>query len=280
MSIFRTEHLHRYEEGSTLTGIIYVHRISDNRFGGVTGRNFAMFHKLCGESALKNVVLVTNMWREDSQVVNEARERELISGFFKPVLDKGAQVTRHNNTIESAHDILLRIVGNHPIALQIQRELVDERMDIIDTAAGGLINQELKEQIRQHQAELKELREEMMEALKWKDEEMRQELEEAKKALEEKATKATKASEGMATNYAVEKERVETKVEQAEQEVEQGVDQEVDQGRDQVEAEYDRNLTILIDRLQRAPNASAADRAGWEQEIKRLQDRITIPICL
>ena len=46
----------------------------------------------------------------------------------------------------------------------------------------------------------------------------------------------------------------------------------------EAEAEYDRNLAILIGRLQHTPDAPAADRAGWEQEIKRLQDRIKIPI--
>ena len=271
LSIFRTEHLHRYEEGSTLTGIIYVHRISDNRFGGVTGRNFNMFRKLCGESTLRNLVLVTNMWGEDPQDVNEAREKELSSRFFKLALDKGAQMARHDNTIQSAHDILRSVPNKNPVVPQIQRELVDESNAFI-TGTAELLNHELGEQLRRHQADLGELRNEMAEALKWKDEEMRQELEEAKKALEEKATKATKASEGMAANYAVEKERVVAKM----KEVEQGVEKE----REQVEVEYDRNLAILIDRLQRAPNASAADRAGWEQEIKRLQDRITIPIYL
>ena len=43
-----------------LTGILYVHRIYDNRFSGITGRNSSMVHKLCGESTLNNVVLVTN----------------------------------------------------------------------------------------------------------------------------------------------------------------------------------------------------------------------------
>ena len=262
LSIFRTEHLHRYEEGSTLTGIIYVHRISDTRFDGISGRNFAMFRKLCGESALKNVVLVTNMWREDSQVLNEARERELINGFFKPVLDKGAQVTRHNNTIESAHDILLRIVGNRQIVLQIQRELVDEQMVIIDTAAGGLINQELREQIRRYQAELKELREEMHRALKAKHEGRRHKLQEVDWDLEGTLEKINKAG----ADHAAEKEK-----ERAEAEISET---------GQVKTEYDRDSAILINRLQRAPNASAADRAVWEQEIKRLRDRTTIPICL
>ena len=57
------------------------------------------------------------------------------------------------------------------------------------------------------------------------------------------------------------------------------IDRKVQEERKQADAEYDRDLTILVGRLQDAPNTSAADRAGWEQEIKRLQDRIAIPIC-
>ena len=68
--------------------------------------------------------------------------------FFKPALDNGAQLVRHHNTVQSAHSIIRRIVANHPVALQIQRELVDEHKDIALAAVGEVINRELHEQIR------------------------------------------------------------------------------------------------------------------------------------
>ena len=113
-----------------------------------------MLCKLCGESALKNVVLVTNMWGVGSQDTNEACEKELSSKFFKPALNQGAQMVRHHNTIQSAQDIIWGIMTNHPVVLQIQRELADEGKAIIDTAAGESINQELEERVRRQQAEL------------------------------------------------------------------------------------------------------------------------------
>ena len=268
-SILRTEVLNRYEEGSTLAGVIYMHRISDNRFGGITGRNFNIFRKICGESTLKNVVLVTNMWKEDSLAVNEAREKELSAKFFKPALDKGAQLVRHHNTTQSAHDILRKIVKNHPVALQIQRELVDERKDIIDTAAGESINAELKEQIRRHQADLKKSLEKMMPALKAKDEEMKQELEDKKRELEEKVTKIKQSSERTTANYAAEKKMVDRIRE---------MEEEAKREREQAEAAYDKKLEAVRKQPERTPNASADDREGWEQEIKLLQDRLTVPI--
>ena len=76
----------RYEEGSKLAGVIYVHRISDRRFSGIAGRNFKIFRELCGETSLKNVVLVTNMWSEVSRGIGEAREGELASTLNRPLI--------------------------------------------------------------------------------------------------------------------------------------------------------------------------------------------------
>ena len=122
-----------------------------------------MFRELCGESTLKNVVVVTNMWSEVSREVGEAREAELASRdiFFKPVLDKGAQLVRHENTQESAQAIMHYLISNHPLALRIQRELVDQHMDISQTAAGEELNRELMEQIRRHREEMRALQEDM-----------------------------------------------------------------------------------------------------------------------
>ena len=175
-SIFRAEPLDRYREGSTLAGVIYILRIFDDRFGGITGRNFDLLCKLCGESALKNIIIVTNMWTGGSQDINEAREEELSSQIFKPALKMGAQMVRHHSSVQSAHKIVRRFFENRPLVLQIQRELVDERKDFMDTAVGKDI--EFGGQIDRHRAELEKLREEMMQALKAQDGEAKRELRE------------------------------------------------------------------------------------------------------
>jgi len=225
-----------------------------------------MFRELCGDTTLKNVVLVTNMWGEVSRDIGESRENELSSNFFKPVLDKGAQMVRHHNTAQSAHEIIRRIMMNRPVVLQIQRELVDEHKDIVDTAAGEAVNRELNEQIRRHQAELKVVQEEMMQALKEKDEETRQELEEETRKLQEQMEKIKKDSEGMASNYSAEKERMEAKMKEMEREAKKE--------RQRAEAEYNRQMADLNHRLREAARASAADRARLQQEIWRMQDRL------
>ena len=177
-----------------------------------------MFRNLCGDTTLKNVVLATNMWGDVSPEEGEARETELSGRFIEPVIKKGAQMIRHLNTTESAHNIIRMIMKNHPLALQIQRELVEEHKDITDTAAGAAVNQELTELINKHKAELKEVREEMKQALREKDEETRQELAEQAKQLQALMAKTEKDKKEMSLRYAKERERMEAKIAKMEKE--------------------------------------------------------------
>jgi hypothetical protein len=127
--------------------------------GGISQRNFNMFRELCGNSTLKNVAIVTNMWGEVSQEVGEEREHELETEecFFGSAIGKGAELLRHNNTIQSAQAILRHVVHNRPLPLRIQQEIVDEHMDLGDTAAGEVLNRDLKAQARKHQGEMEEM---------------------------------------------------------------------------------------------------------------------------
>ena len=76
-----------------------------------------MFRKLCGDSTLQNVVIVTNMWGQVDPEVGEAREFELMNRdiLFKPILDKGAQIARNENTVTSAQKIIRLVLNNHPL---------------------------------------------------------------------------------------------------------------------------------------------------------------------
>jgi hypothetical protein len=162
------EHLNRYKEGAKLAGIIYIHSIANKQF--TAKQNFGMFHELCGDTTLKNVILVTNMWGDVSRNVGEDREQELSKEIFRPVLDKGAKMVRHYDTWQSAHDIIREILENQPVTLPIQVELVDEGKNVVDTAAGEVVNRDLKELAKKHEATLREVQEDMKQALKRKDE--------------------------------------------------------------------------------------------------------------
>jgi chromosome segregation ATPase len=251
------EILDRYGNGFTLAGVIYIHRISDKRFTGIARRNFGMFRELCGDKTLKNVVLVTNMWGEVSLDVGEAREEELVGQFFKPVLDKGAQIARHHNTVESAHDIIRHIMKNRSIALQIQRELVDEGMNLTDTAAGQAVNRELNEQIERHKAELRAVQEEMLRAQQRRDEETRRELEEETRKIQEEMNRMRVKSEEMAASYKEEKKRTEEAMRQMQEQARQD--------RERAEAEQRRQMDER--------NQRNEEKRKMEEAIRQMQEQ-------
>lgn len=108
--------------------------------GGASRRSFQLFRKLCGDPSLKSVAIVTTMWSKVTEAEGDSRETELREDdkFFKPAINGGAVITRHDNTLSSA----LRIVGivsehhQHPLLLAIQTELVIQGKQIVETDAG------------------------------------------------------------------------------------------------------------------------------------------------
>ena len=81
-----------------LSGIIYLHRISDVRMQGSAKRNLFMFKKLCGPDSLGNVILATTMWDRVSEAEGLARETELTStdDFWGWMVSQGSKVYRHS----------------------------------------------------------------------------------------------------------------------------------------------------------------------------------------
>ena len=210
-----------YKSGHKLSGIIYMHRISDFKVGGISRRNFNMFRKLCGDETLSNVVIVTNMWGEVSAERGEERERELRTDdlLFAPALQKGACMLRHDNALGSAQTILRRIVVNRPRALQIQRELVDEGKDISKTAAGIELNRELETMRLRHAKELAEVRTEMQEAIALKDEETKKELEAVRADLLRRMEKIESDRERLSKEFAQERAKADERMRKMQEEV-------------------------------------------------------------
>ncbi|KZP22564.1 hypothetical protein FIBSPDRAFT_738855, partial [Athelia psychrophila] len=177
-----------YEQGAMLSGVIYMHRINDDHAGGIAEHNFNIFRKLCGDKSLKNIAIVTNSWTEVDPAKGVAREAELHSNdkFFKPILDKQAKLYRHDGTLATASMIVAEILDNHPMALDIQVELVDEHKSILETAAGTMLNHELVEHGRKHTEELEGIKEDMDVAVNESDEEWQKELQTSEKELKAK----------------------------------------------------------------------------------------------
>jgi cell division FtsZ-interacting protein ZapD len=193
----RLTEMSRYSVGAKLAGVIYIHRISDLKFGGLAVKNFRMFRELCGEKSLKNVVIVTNMWGSVIHQKGVERERELADEHFKAAIGKGAQLCRHKNTPESARAILRAILKNQPVVLEIQRELIDEGKDIGQTAAGAELKREILEVEEKYQKEIKALEEK---------------LEEEKRRMEAVIEKHRKDSEEMQSKFEISQHEMEERM--------------------------------------------------------------------
>ncbi|KAI6132390.1 P-loop containing nucleoside triphosphate hydrolase protein, partial [Pisolithus croceorrhizus] len=149
-----------YEQGVKLTGIIYMHRISDTRMTGTSRRNFRLFRELCGKDAFKNILIVTNMGKDDELEACNERERELATDdkYYKPMLDGGARMVRHNGTPDSAKAIISQLINKGEVTLVGQREIVDEHKEFSGTTVGKELTRVLKEQAEEYDTELRELR--------------------------------------------------------------------------------------------------------------------------
>lgn len=242
-----------------------MHRISDFRMGGISRRNFGMFRQLCGDSSLNHVAIVTNMWGEVSPNVGEAREAELREKdlFFKPVLDKHAKMLRHDNTLESAQTIVRSFLDNSPEPLRIQRELVDEHKELLQTAAGAELNRELMEQERKHREELRTIKIEMQAAIKARDEETRKELEEESRKLQAEMSRIQMDSQKLESNCHEEQARLEQQV--------QAIAQQARQEAEKAAAAHEHRLEELRLQLRDNPNGTEADKSGIQQLIDNLQ---------
>ncbi|KAK7033306.1 GTP-binding protein A [Favolaschia claudopus] len=253
-----------YQNGKKLAGVIYIHRISDVRMGGISTRNFRMFRQLCGESTLKNVVIVTNMWGEVSREVGEAREAELASDdrFFKPVLDQGAKLLRHDNTTESAQAILHYIFGNQPLSLRIQRELVDQKKDISQTAAGEELNRAFAEQMKRHREELATLQQEMRDAIREKDEQAKKELLAETKKLQAEMARVENDSKRLVSDYAKQQAELQKRMTDQAEEAKRAVEK--------ADREYQNRMKELEDHWR---NSSQADKSEMNRQFSELQQK-------
>ncbi|KAF5849063.1 hypothetical protein GGP41_005978 [Bipolaris sorokiniana] len=171
-----------------LAGIIFLQRISDTRVGGSGIRNIKMFQKLCGEDTLASVVLATTMWDQVGEYAGKERERQLKNEpqLWKKMIDHGSKVYRHDNGKTSAAKIINYLIARkRPVTLDIQREMVDQAKDLVDTGAGGELASTVELLIKNYERKLKDLEQELRQARDQHNKEDREILEQARKEYQE-----------------------------------------------------------------------------------------------
>jgi len=150
-----------YRQNVKLAGLVYMHRISDNRMAGSPYKNLRMFANLCGDDMLGNVVLVTTMWSNVKPEVGAERERQLQQEFWKPMIDQGSVVKRFDCTYKRAWDIVNVLIGRaQREAVLLQEEIVDLGRKLSETEAGKTLYNALQRLLAEQKETVRMLQEE------------------------------------------------------------------------------------------------------------------------
>ncbi|KAA8893581.1 P-loop containing nucleoside triphosphate hydrolase protein [Sphaerosporella brunnea] len=244
-----------YKEKRLLSGIIYLHRITDVRMEGSALKNLRMFKSLCGEDALHNVLLTTTQWSRVDPREGEARELELKTKkeFWKPLLDRGATLARFYGDRGSGLELIHKLMAREPKVLDIQEQIVDKKMDLIDTSAGQTINEELIRLQKKYAEELKSTKQELQAALESKDEELKEMLAEQQDREERRLAKIEAERKELLAKH-------ETEIKKRDEEMRK---------RDE---ESRKELKELYAAQQKREEALRAESAKKDEERKKLDD--------
>lgn len=142
-----------------LAGVIYLHDISQPRMLGTIRKNFEVFNKLCGDNALKVVILGTTKWDLVKGQVGEERERQLAAKFWETMIQKGSVVHQFRGDHDSAWKMVSQLLEaeSKVTALHIQRELVELQKLIPDTDAGRFLRTTLEHVLEMQKKRVQQL---------------------------------------------------------------------------------------------------------------------------
>ncbi|KAJ4480259.1 lipoxygenase [Lentinula aciculospora] len=176
--------LDKYDKKQKVSGLVYLHRMSDPRFGGQATRNLKMFQNLCGTNAYRNIVVLTTFWDRVSMLEGAKREGQLQSMYFSDIVVGGALFMRHDRTARSAAEVLAHILTLRPTNLQIQEEIRVGGKALEDTAAGSVHREEIERIMAKYREEVSNLSKEIS-AMKQDNNVLMRELEEEKSEVQQ-----------------------------------------------------------------------------------------------
>ncbi|KAF5604322.1 P-loop containing protein [Fusarium pseudocircinatum] len=249
-----------YSHGFQLSGIIYLHPISNTRMEGSARLSLRMFRKLVGDDSLSNVILSTTHWSRVSPEEGTRREADLQDKFWKDFLDKGAAMMRHTGERDSALALIDALIEKAPVVLDIQHELVDEGKALIDTAAGSELNKELLELQHRYESDLREVRKEMDIAIRENDQRNKSELDEIRQKLDNQLADAKRNQASLR-----ERERVASRDRQRMQSQIQILQMAFDKEKEELKKKFNYENERLTSKLKEAQAASeqAANSEFW-----------------
>lgn len=163
-----------FHKDAKITGVLYVHAITEPRMRGSAMKNLRMFREVVGPENMRHCHLVTTKWSKQPSSVSEDRETELLTKkeFWKPLINRGARVVRFHDSVQSAHDIIGPLTQCPQFLFKLTVEYNLERKKLTDTTSGRMANEELEKAKAAFKKELDDLREDQRIALESKDKEM------------------------------------------------------------------------------------------------------------
>jgi GTP-binding protein EngB required for normal cell division len=149
-----------YEKEFLLSGILYFHRITDNRMAGTPLRNLHSFEKLVGKQSLDNVMLVSTMWDEIEDDLGEKREDDLKRNYWNYMISRGSGTARFMGSKESAFTLIQPLLdkANERHALRLQKELVKLHRELAETTVGQELFSKLEFVLNERQDAVNRLR--------------------------------------------------------------------------------------------------------------------------
>ena len=128
-----------FSSGSRLNGVIYLQSIQNVRLQGSALDYLLVFKKLCGNDGLKNIILATTFWDMVEERVAVQREIELCEKFWARLIDKGASIARVSASSKDRYALIERVARNNgKFVLEVQKEVVQQGRDFMNTGAGRL----------------------------------------------------------------------------------------------------------------------------------------------
>jgi hypothetical protein len=171
----------RYPTGTKLAGVVFVLQfdITNNRNGVVLSNNIRALKNLCGNTTLKNVVIMTqDRWDAGKPEAEEKTKLELSpGGSFHPAIEQGAQVYHRTDGSNPDLGALQIILGSRSVIPKVRQEPGDSGLEQVAPATE--LSNEILKLAERYDNDVKKLKEGMQEAMDKKVAELRQELEES-----------------------------------------------------------------------------------------------------
>ncbi|KAF2163408.1 hypothetical protein M409DRAFT_57316 [Zasmidium cellare ATCC 36951] len=150
-----------YREGQYVNAVLFLYSITDDTFAYQSRRALGILKRLCGESCLRDVVLIPPKWdqsADEKQDVASDRAPWEVDIDRNDMLMAGVRIKRCPSSKESALAIISSCIEtSRVVRFQIQREVVDQGCELATTTVGNQLRVDLvrrQDELRQERLAL------------------------------------------------------------------------------------------------------------------------------